>query len=77
LQVINFSGQQPFEKMNSGIKICSADIHKAVINLESNQGQMKYQAVKDNTLIEGRKNFAISISDGVVHVSGGVNSKGR
>lgn len=40
---------------------------------------MKYQTVKENnnTLIEGRKNFAMSISDGVVHVSGGLDSKGR
>lgn len=38
---------------------------------------MKYQVVKDNNLIVGRKNFAMSISDGVVHVSGGMDSKGR
>ncbi len=63
--------------MNSGIKICPPDIHKTTIDLESNQGLMKYQVVKDNSLIEGRKNFAMSISDGVVHVSGGMDSKGR
>jgi len=32
---------------------------------------------KSVLVVEGRKNFAMSISDGIVHVTGGLDSNGR
>lgn len=60
--------------MNSGVKICSTDIHTSSIDLDSNKGQMSLQSIKGNNLIEGRKLFSMSLADGVVHVSGGSDS---
>ena len=32
---------------------------------------------KDPSTIDGRKNFAMSICEGVVHITGGLDSKGK
>lgn len=31
VQAFIFSGQQPFEKMNSGVKICTTDLYKITV----------------------------------------------
>jgi len=38
---------------------------------------MKLFNDKSVLVVEGRKNFAMSISDGIVHVTGGLDSNGR
>jgi hypothetical protein len=41
IQAYSFSGQQPFEKMNSGVKICTTDLHKITLDSTYNQATMQ------------------------------------
>ena len=38
---------------------------------------MKSYNSKEASVVEGRKNFAMSICEGVIHITGGLDSKGR
>lgn len=72
-KVFYFSGMVPLQRINSGVKVCPPDLHR----LDSET--LSWHRVKDNSgpsgfQVTGRKNHAMSVLDGQVFVTGGMDN---
>ena len=67
-----FSGMVPLQRPNAGVKVCPPDLHRF------DSKSMRWQRVKCHSKtqapIVGRKNFAMSQTNGLIFVTGGMDN---